>query len=676
MASSNKITNIYESYLQLSFIDKKNFNGRISPSVIVGSFIPCHHIRMFYMDTLLFLHIHASLYYELNHFLITENNNITLFKKLIDKLKIRFHDDLSNDNTHTNAIGKLSYSRNSDNNDFSGDVIFNFYVKNFILYYNTDFSNRGIAIDEEYISYIIRNNTNLDEKEEVNYRRYASIKPVLKNISRISNYTVGGRGSPTIEFRKPDQSILSNFLNSIEALEFTMNYTETSRVLMMIKVFNGIMDIGHENIMSYLLYYTIYYHIIVYNICIQNEINHFYLHHNPDVTKSVASSVTTSIRNYMIPSGGGSTPAQLDFETSPYNLISSNIKTLINNLRNNIGTLQSGYLGSGSAEYIENKTNYASKIEVLNDIKREFDKIQNDLNITIKDYNKYIKNFNNVKNYANFVIIVLIAIIIVTILITLLDSITPNFKSYYYIIAFIILSFITFIYYNKFQYINLYERFTDVYIPFTYSATLPPSTTFSPSNTPTPVAAANTSDGSEKCVSNTFTITNEQKYATARNSHKSFINSISVELNAYNETVNSLIKGLNTNLYTANYAVFAKDGNNYLYNLYVEKKNQNESNRIKKVALANMLDTMKRHIVYLFNLILLISLMTIVLLLGLILFNNFPFYLTYIIILCVILIIIIILYFIVTLIQPTRMLVNKNYWANKNPSRADLAKIY
>jgi uncharacterized membrane protein len=322
-------------------------------------------------------------------------------------------------------------------------------------------------------------------------------------------------------------------------------------------------------------------------------------------------------------------------------------------------------LANGSAEYSDSKAKYGTKIEVLNEIKKEFDKIQNELNATIKDYNKYIKNFKNMKNYASFVIMVLIAVIIITILVTLLDSITPNFKSHFYVISFILLSFITFVYYNKFKYINLYERFISVANSDVYTSTaitLPPIRT-------APLA------NSQACISNTININTETEHAALRNTHKIFVNELASELNSYNNAISTLISAVSTNLHTSNYGVFTKDGNNYLYNLYIEKKSQNEANRIKKVALANMLDTMKRHIVYLFNIILLISLLTIVLLFGLIIFSNFPLFLTPIISLCVILIIIIIVYFINSIVQPTRMLINKNYWANKNPSRLSIAKL-
>ena len=629
MASSNNITNIYESYAELSFVDKKNFKHTISPTLIVGAFIPCFKIDEFYCDTLLYLHLFASLYYELNYFIIINNNNIGLFKKCIDNLQIQIINS-AHTGSHAACIGYLKAP--VTNGTITETPIFKFSLTTFAANYRT-------SVDTAYKNYG-------DNKQ------YNVIKPILENLS-VSNNIVASTPTVANLFGLTGASYTDIWTktSTINTGEYSATYNTESRYNMIKKIIKGILEQGHENIMSYLLYYTIYYHIIAYNTCIQNEINHMYLHNN-----RYRNNITTtpSLKSYI---DGDSATISFD---STYSTNANIVKTLIIHLKNNIGSLESKYLGSGSVDYIDNKSKYASKIEVLNDIKIEFDKIQNELNITIKEYNKYIKNFQKVKTYANFIIIVLIAIIIITILVTVLDSITPNFKNYYYVIAFIILAFITFVYYNNFSHINLYERFTNVYVPDVYTIGSDSRSTVGPS-----ISA---------CIQNTFDLTNPAA-VNGRNTHINYINKLSTELNSYNESINNIMNGLRTNIYTANYGIFTKDGNTYLYNLYIEKKNQNESNRIKKVALANMLDTMKRHIVYLFNIILLISLLTIILLFGLILFSNFPFYLNYIIILCIILISIIIIYFINSIVQPTRMLVNKNYWANKNPSKILLAKV-
>jgi len=637
MASSVNITNIYESYLELSFVDRKNFNAKLDPTLIVGAFIPCNKIEDFYRDSLLHLHLYASLYYELYYFIKNSNNDIVKFKDCVDKLIIQIQDAALTVNTNSKIIGTLDTS-------VANTYKFKFSLTNLKSYFNSK---------DGYYTY-----SQSSDITDTNIITYNNVKPVLDNIS---NYTFPSTYTCVSEFNLSagttnTDAFNKNNINDTPGDNLT-SYTTTSRYNMLKKILKGILSQNHENIMSYLLYYIVYYHIIVYNISIQNEINSNYLHNiEGDNYDTGGGTKLPSMKTKM--NTIDSSRTLITFATdNDYKKNVDNITALITNLINNLNTIQSTYLASGSSAYIDNKSKYANKIEVLNEIKTEFDRIQNELNYTIKEYNKYIKNFQNVKSYASFIIILLIAIIILTILITIVNSITPNFKNYYYIIAFIILSFITFIYYDKFKYINFYENFTNIENSKSQAASNP---------------NISSSESISACINNTFNLTTN---TTGRNSHTAFVNKLVYYLNRYNENVTNLMNTLRTNIYTTNYSVFTKDGNTYLYNLYIEKKNQNEANRIRKVSLANMLDTMKRHIVYLFNIILSVSLLTIVLLLGLILFSNFPFYLNYIIILCVILIIIIIIIFINSIVQPTRMLVNKYYWANKNPSKILLAKV-
>lgn len=632
MASSINITNIYESYLELSFIDRKNFNPKIDPTLIVGSFIPCNKIDFFYTDSLLYLHLYASLYYELYYFIRNNNNDIVKFKECVDNLKIKIQDAALSETGRTTCIGYLDTTNKT----------FKFSLANLNAKYNNK---------DGYYNY-----TQSEDNTETVIRTYDNIVPVLDNISTFTfTFTCSSVFGLTGTTNTPEFNKSFNVATSGNELS---GYDTSSRYNMIQKIIKGILTQNHENIMSYLLYYIVYYHIIVYNICIQNEININYLHNVQSTNASVSGTRLVGLKTKL------SDPllaSQIAFNTpATYGDNVTAINNLLSSLISNLNTIQSRYLASGSSAYIDNKSKYADKIEVLNEIKTEFDRIQNELNYTIKEYNKYIKNFQNVKSYASFIIVLLIAIIILTIVITIVNSISPNFKNYYYIIAFIVLSFMTFIYYDKFKYINFYENFTAIQN----------STSVTSSS---PIASA---DSISSCINNTFNLSDTSTYnLPARNSHKAFVNSLVLNLNTYNENITKLMNTLRTNIYTTNYSVFTKDGNTYLYNLYIEKKNQNEANRIRKVSLANMLDTMKRHIVYLFNIILSVSLLTIVLLLGLILFSNFPFYLNYIIVLCVILIIIIIILFINSIVQPTRMLVNKYYWANKNPSKFLLAKV-
>ena len=245
MASSRNITNIYESYLDLSFVDKRNFNGRILPAAMVSSFIPCHKIRNFYKDTLYYLHLHASLYYELYYFNRNNNNDIAKFKKCIESLQIIIFTGkfdtrltkLSDDNTNR-IIGRLLYD------DDGGNAKFYFSVNHFKYNYKTTTTGNG------YKNYDDSVNTE-------NLSRQISIIPVLSNISDINDMdtTLPAQNQGQI-FSKSDISNQSLYGS------FSFDYNEESYNYMMRKIIlKGILSQGHENIMSYLL-----------NLCIINII--------------------------------------------------------------------------------------------------------------------------------------------------------------------------------------------------------------------------------------------------------------------------------------------------------------------------------------------------------------------------------------------------------------------
>jgi hypothetical protein len=160
-----------------------------------------------------------------------------------------------------------------------------------------------------------------------------------------------------------------------------------------------------------------------------------------------------------------------------------------------------------------------------------------------------------------------------------------------------------------------------------------------------------------------------------KNNHIYFCNAIADNITLYNNVKKQLFNELRNNIYTIDNQLFSAGADNYLYKLYIEKKNLNEANRLKKVSLTNLIEGMKKQILYLFNIILLLSCLTIILLLGLMLHSTYPFLIIYILILCSILVIITVIYFIFAIIQPTRMVANKNYWANSRPSENILSKL-
>ena len=140
-------------------------------------------------------------------------------------------------------------------------------------------------------------------------------------------------------------------------------------------------------------------------------------------------------------------------------------------------------------------------------------------------------------------------------------------------------------------------------------------------------------------------------------------------------SIGNLLNELRINVVTLGSKSFTQDANIIVYNVYIEKKRQLEVNNIKLTNLFNMIEILKKQINYLFNFVFIIACLCLILLLGLILFSSVPQLYIFIIVLCVILITILMLYFTFAIVQPTRMLSNKSYWAIANPSKNTMGKI-
>jgi len=398
-------------------------------------------------------------------------------------------------------------------------------------------------------------------------------------------------------------------------------YDINTRKDKMLRILYEILNKTPEEMMGYLLKQKLYYNQLIYNISLQMKIRNNY------INNSALTLTNLNTQNYFSSSGAGGGD----------NSIFTNIQTAFNNMKDNVESLNNNIFTNYDNNFLINKYTYTKKIESLNEIKDKYEKIQNSLNVLIKEYNKYITNFTAIKQYANYVIIFLIIVIIITILISILSNITIRFKNSYYITTFIILLIITYLFYNRFHHVNLYEKFT-----------VPTCTTV---------------------------ISYKEHNNTHKINHSTLCNRLAQSMNDYNISIKKLDNNININIYTIGNATYSTDANNYLYKLYMNKVQQNEVNRLKKVSLTNLIEGMKKQILYLFNIILLISCFTIIILFGLMLHSSFPFLLSYIIIICIILIIIMIIYFIFAIAQPTRLIANKNYWANNGPSENILNKL-
>ena len=413
------------------------------------------------------------------------------------------------------------------------------------------------------------------------------------------------------------KTLSDNFINNKIHKNNITKFQYTNRKIQ--EVIRDILIQTPENIIGFVLYQKIFYNVILYNIDIQNSIRRNYINSSLNLTN--------------------------------LNLIDNNHSSIIyikEKINDNIGNLKTISENSfNDKDFLIEKNKYLNKINVFNNLREEYAKTQDKLNLSIKLYNHEITNYKKIKNYATYIIILLIIIMIFTITLSIFPIFKNDTKNAIYIITFILLFVITYFYYINFKYIVLYENFFD-----------------------------ETELNNNKILnSNCSIVTYNFNNINSKNNNIKFYNNLLPNINEYSNNVNELFNDLRINIYTIGHKGYSQDTNIIVYNVYLEKKRQLETNNIKLTNLFNMIEIIKKQKTYLFNFVFIIACLCLILLLGLVLYSSVPQLFTFIIILCVSLISILMIYFAFAIIQPTRMIANKNYWAITNPSNNTKGKL-
>lgn len=603
MGSTTEYDNIYNK----SLFTELNMSSRYSPATLSSNMIPCARFKQFHYETSLYLNIITALYIELKNKEIVFDYNINQFNDCISKLNI-----IIDNVTNTSLSPKLSAFTQDDVFPNATKYEFTFYVKTFENYGNNPsdlYTNTIYSVSDALLTNCKPN--------------FGSYPIILSNDTSINNFVFNGIGSTNNSFNKS-------------------NITRSTIVNPKLKeILRDILNQTPQNIIGYLLYQKIKYNITLYNIEIQYSIRRNYINNETTSGNSlndISGRINIDTFGY-----------DDKYITSTFtNLV--NIKDKIQDCIDNINILNTNTFPTNN--YLLDKNVYGNKINVFNNLREEYETILDKLNMSIKLYNIQINNYNKIKGYATIVIIILIMIVVFIISLSVLPIFNTKTKNSIYIITLIVLLIITYIYYNTFKFVNLYEQFgiTNVVSisDFQVNQTL---------LTCPPVIRYNSSINIHRI------------------NHANFYNNLNAIIVSYNDTVANIFNSLRMNVYTIGSQSFTKDSDVLLYKLYLEKKRQLEVNRIKLTNLFNIIEIIKKQTNYLFNIILIIAMLTIVLLIGLLLFSTVPQLIYPIIILCVILIVIIMIYFAFTIIQPTRMVANKNYWAITNPTSKTTGKI-
>lgn len=455
-----------------------------------------------------------------------------------------------------------------------------------------------------------------------------------------------GSGSGTSRVFKKNQN---NNFNINEAIATNNTYDNANvRKKKFRKIISDILNTPTQNIFGYLLYQKMYYNCIVCNTSIQIVLRHTYLNANI---------------NLLVESGTTGNSAIIAHGTT--------INTFIQTQTTNLNQLRS-IATTASNDYVADKNFVVDRMLLLNDLKRDFNETLESLNGVVNNYNRYILYYNKLKKYVSGIILFLIILIVASILITISPTFDYNAKNTYYIVILITLIVITIIYYLNFRHVSLYEKFA----------------TATNETITAPTIRITTSTFNTNCTSYTKgkDMRNQAEVTTGvnaeirnnNNNHAAFANQIfaqSENLTNYNYTYLLLSNDINSAIFVSNNKVFSEGGNDYLYKLYTEKVRQNDLNKLKKAKFGNIIEAIKKQIIYLFNIALLISLVAIVLVICLIFYNFGVVNIGYIFTFAVIALIIIMFYMNYIMIQQTRMLASKKYWSVNNPSEVTLDQL-
>jgi len=586
-------SNVYDNFVKKSYFTDKNLSGKYSPKSLSDNMIDCNKLPEFHYQTSFFLHLCTALYIELKKLEKENDYNIIKFSEFVNNLKI-------NINTEISDPPKLSNFNSTTN-------VFTFYYK--VITIPDNLSNPSIIYTIDGNKYYSRYGFDDD------FKRY------------IPNFG----GFPTILTNFPD--IFNNVVNNNYNYDKTNidNLNDTTKLKNVLK---QILVQTPENIIGYLLYQRINYNIILYNIDIQNSIRRNYLNNTSQSFDITSPALDTK-----------ATP-RISF---PFTTQNDNIIGKVNDNIENLRKISQDTFDVN--DYIVEKNNYKNKINVFNNLKKEYAKTLDKLNISIKLYNQQLTNYNKIKNYATYMIIVLIIIMIFIIVLSIFPIFKNDTKNAIYIIIFIVLLILTFIYYTSFKYVVLYENFG--------------------------TASSSELTGNQTlivCLLNSL-LTIPTSSNNPRKNHADFYNFLLPVINNYSNTINDLLNDLRINVSTIGSKSFSQDANIIVYNLYLQKKKELANNNIRLTNLFNMIEIIKKQISYLFNFVFIVCCLCLILLLGLVLYSSVPQLYLYIIILCIILISILMIYFAFAIIQPTRMIANKNYWAIVNPTKNTMGKL-
>ena len=602
----NNLNNIFDKYIKDSFIKDSVFTAKNTYDEVNNGLIKCDNDNFvnLYSDCVFFLHLYSSLYSQLENY-----NKLTVNYDIIEFKKFIKNLKIKLDLVNTGG---------SNINVLENNTITIYYSK---LFATTDNLKSGIdSVNSEVIA-----STGITEHT-----------PTYTTLSGYSALKIGGTitniTDSDINKKKPiltnitvitdtPSTIIKNYYNNafnyiLGDYDNTFDLPKLKRIL---TKFNFLelkyITLNREARLSKLLN-VLYEIFLTPPENIMGYLLYYKIFYNIIVYNL---SIQYSLRYNVINNDASNNSNTISELTV---LVKNNINYMTLNIQN---LVKLNFQDPTNNDFLKERAAYSSKILLLNDIKKIYTNNQLLLNKSIKNYNDYFKNFEKLKSNAVLAIILLVVLIVVSIIVFASPSFSPTVKQTYNMTANTLLIITTFMYYQNFKDVVTFENFTY--------------------NCNTKIADT-----------------------TYPNIKETIFSGITSSINSYNTEIKNIMNKLRNNIYISGSKSFSNDGNKYLYNLFIEKKQKNEVYKTKRVTVTNLIEALKKQISFLFNIILLVSIVIIIALSAFMAYSLLPEMVSFITFISVVLLIIICAYFINAIVQPTKLVANKNYWANETPT--------
>jgi hypothetical protein len=418
------------------------------------------------------------------------------------------------------------------------------------------------------------------------------------------------------------QTIYDTFKDNPDHQNISSDKYEIQRIYFHLENFNIILNTNPNILLNNLKYYMYYYNAIVYNVILQYDlfkmqqlrITNFYGEIKSTAAASIGGSLTHTLYNSREMDNGAINGYLLE-TNAVLNAKITSYKNDITNFKNNLENIYTSNINNEN-KYLKMSSTIQKNTDNINNITTEFDKYQMKYNKVVYAYNTDLDSYKNINKYYNAVIIISIIIVIVSIFLFSIPQINSTAQTGVFLIIAILM-----ILFYVFYLANL--KITETFINCRYKS-----------------------------------------LATVNNQYNDDLDYYDYKIKSqyYLTFITLLANGITT----------ADDTITPMSN-FIGKANDMRKRKIlfyksKIVNYTNASEVLKKEADNYYYLMTLIYFTIIITLITMALYILFPILSFMIIIFAIIIFLILLIYIIYKINRSTRLLNDKNYWANFNPS--------